>query len=96
MTLPNPVSYHIYTGQPLPPASPYAYILARQGVVKAVDTPHFSAAIPVSVGYPVRGLADYPVGIRLHVPRIPATWLKALLAHARGVGPALEQMYHYP
>lgn len=100
--LPNPIHYHIYhPGAPLPPARPYAYILAGQGVIKAADTPHFRAALLVSNGTRVAGLPDYPTGLITHLPKIPYGWLRAVLEHARRAGAGqgilapVEQMYHF-
>lgn len=92
--LPNPIDYHIYTGEPLPAPALYAYILAGQGVIKMAHTPHFEAAI-VTAGMNVAGLPIYPVGIELHRPLIPAVWLYRVLQHARLCGDGIEQMYHF-
>lgn len=92
--LPNPVAYHIYTGEPLPSPSLYTYILAGQGVVKWGVAPHFSAAIPLQ-GCKVAGLPLYPEGVVLNIPRIPAKWLYLVLDHARHCGQGIEQMYHF-
>lgn len=99
--LPNPVQYHIYTGQNVPAAAPYAYLLAQNGLFKLVDTPHFYASLRLSPAR-VAGLRSWPEqGVLLRVPKIPAWWLDKALAHARRAwrsgmltGP-IEQMYHF-
>lgn len=102
MTLPNPIKYHVYQGQYIPDAWPYAYVLAQQGVFKLVDTPHFYASLKVCNGRSVAGLPRWPEeGILFRVPRIPATWLYTVLEHARRCGSGgavsrpIEQMYHF-
>lgn len=103
MALPNPVQYHIYTGQDLPRQWPYAYILARQGVFKVVSGPYFQAEVLTALAWrPIAGLAEYPTGLVLHVPRIPVGWLYTVLNHARqaagqrgGIAVLAEQMYHF-
>ncbi|GIK42423.1 MAG: hypothetical protein BroJett011_62560 [Chloroflexota bacterium] len=94
--LPNPVDYYIYTGQEIPAPTLYAYLMAGNGVIKLAETAHFRAAAPV---YPywaaVAGLPDYPPGIELKVPKIPARWLYLVLDHARNCGRHIEQMYHF-
>lgn len=103
MSLPNPIKYHVYTGQPLPDPWPYDYVLCRQGVVKRLQTRHFFANILVAAGQ-VAGLAEYPVNLAvldIDVPRIPATWLTRVLEDARQAGSnglvarPIEQMYHF-
>lgn len=100
--MPCPIQYHVYRGQDLPPAKPYAYALAGNGVFKLADTAHFSAALRLaSPRRPVAGLEELFAGMVLHVPRIPARWLRAVLADARRVGRGrgvlrpVEQMYHF-
>lgn len=105
MKLPSPIEYHIYTGQSLPLASPYAYVVAANGVYKIVDNPRFYASLRIAPAR-VAGLTRWPeTGVLLRVPKIPATWLRAALSHARDavqgsrgaggiVGP-VEQMYHF-
>lgn len=93
--LPNPVDYHIYTGQEIPTPGLYAYILAGQGVIKLAETPHFRAALLICEDE-ITGLPLFlPEGIELKVPRIPARWLDAVLDHARKCGHHIEQMYHF-
>ena len=101
MSISNPIKYHVYTGQPLPAPFPYDYVLARQGVVKRIETPHVYADALVSAGRPIAGLASWPFDVRLTVPKIPASWLCSVLDHARRVGTTdlvsqpIEQMYHF-
>jgi proteasome lid subunit RPN8/RPN11 len=93
--LPNPIAYHIYTGQKIPTPAMYAYILDGLGIIKLAETPHFRAAIPVSGGSRIAGLGQYPEeGVTLKTPKIPATWLYQVLNHARDCG-RIEQMYHF-
>lgn len=111
MSLPSPISYHIYTGhQDIPTPGLYAYALAGQGVIKLARGPHFDAAIDIT-GCDVAGLPDYPAGIALHVPKIPTKWLYSVLEHARRASGdltpspspgggweklrSIEQMYHF-
>lgn len=103
MTLPSPIKYHIYTGQDILNSWPYAYVLAQNGLFKLVDTPHFYASLRLSAAR-VAGLRCWPEeGVLLRVPKIPATWLAAVLADARcvssvqvsGVRCPVEQMYHF-
>jgi hypothetical protein len=103
--LPNPVAYHIFTGQEIPAPDLYSYVLAGQGVIKLAESDQFRAAMVVAPGRIV-GLPDYPVGVELRAPRIPATWLHTVLEHARRCGLSgsggrgeilrvIEQMYHF-
>lgn len=94
MSLPNPISYYTYRGQPLPAPELYAYIMAGQGLVKMAQSSYFKAAIPVALG-DVVGLPEYPEGVELGVPKIPAKWLYAVLDHVRRCGYGIEQMYHF-
>jgi PRTRC genetic system protein A len=93
MMLPRLINHHIYTGQPLPEPWPYDYVLDGWGVVKRASTPHLEAQLRVAAGR-VAGLPPMTTGIDLAVPRIPASWLRRVLAHARAAGP-VEQMYHF-
>ncbi len=101
MSLPNPVQYHVFRGQPLPRPLLYGYALAGQGVIKFTETDFFSAAITVANGALITGLPLYPTGIRLGLPRIPGHWLATVLNHARQAGTGnqvlrpVEQMYHF-
>lgn len=99
--LPSPIQYHTYTGQHIPTAWPYAYLLAQNGVYKLVDTPHFYASLRIAPAR-VAGLCRWPEeGVLLRVPKIPAGWLRAVLVHARAAGRGamiptpIEQMYHF-
>lgn len=99
--LPNPIQYHVYQGQDLPTAWPYAYVLAANGVYKLVDTPHFYASLRIAPAR-VAGLCRWPEeGMLLRVPKIPAKWLRAVLEHAKQQGSGgpisrpIEQMYHF-
>lgn len=102
--LPSPIKCHIYTGQHIPTAHPYAYLLAANGLYKLVDTPHFYASLRIAPAR-VAGLCKWPEeGVLLRVPRIPLKWLRAALDHARHVAPfrngqpvarPVEQMYHF-
>lgn len=102
--LPNPIKYHIYTGSPISIDDmwPYAYLLAARGLYKLAITPHFYASLPIAPAR-VAGLADWSrEGALLKVPRIPAKWLEAVLAHAQKAGHQpnailrpVEQMYHF-
>jgi PRTRC genetic system protein A len=96
MTLPSPIAYHIYTGGVPPAPNFYSYLLAGNGVFKLARTPHLAVSIPVSPGR-IAGLEPWRAGVRVTLgpPKIPAYWLCAVLAHARRVGPGLEQMYHF-
>jgi PRTRC genetic system protein A len=104
VTLPNPIKYHFYQGQDLPESWPYAYLVAQEGVYKMVDTPHFWAYVRLAACR-VAGLyhfVDTPAAAILNVPKIPSTWLYAVLDHARkagqpngGVLRPVEQMYHF-
>lgn len=95
MTLPNPITYHAHTGQPLPwpTTALYDYITHQYGIIKRAISPHFRAAIPVSNGANVAGLLPYTAHVELSVPRAPASWLGAILLHARQQR-GIEQMYH--
>lgn len=101
MSISNPIKYHIYTGQPLPTPWPYDYVLAGQGVIKRLETPHVYAEAMVSAGAFIAGLKPWPFETYLKVPKIPATWLRSVLEHARRagsndpVGRPIEQMYHF-
>lgn len=101
--LPSPIQYHIYTGQDIPTPWPYAYVLAGNGLFKLAARPHFYVSLRL-VAARVAGLRCWPEeGVRLHVPKIPATWLDRVLADARcvssvqvsGVRCQVEQMYHF-
>jgi PRTRC genetic system protein A len=95
--LPSPISYHIHTGGALPPAWPYAYVLAANGLYKLVDHPHFYASLRLARAR-VAGLCRWPEeGVRLRVPRIPERWLWAVWEHARKAGGlrSIEQMYQF-
>lgn len=94
MSLPNPVSYTIYQGRPLPAPELYAYVMAGNGVVKVAESLYFGAAVPVAPAN-IAGLPVYPKGVTLRVPKIPTRWLYAVLDHARRCGLGLEQMYHF-
>ncbi len=95
MSLPNPVDYHIYKGQPLSTPNLYAYITHAGGIAKYAATPHFTASVPVTNGATtITGLTKYPLGVELHVPRVPVRWLTAVLHHARQTS-SIEQMYHF-
>lgn len=100
MSLPNPLNYTIYRGDPLPRPKLYGYALAGQGVIKYAENDHFRAAIVVAPGR-IAGLPDYPTGVTLHHPRIPGYWLATVLDHARRAGAGdlilqpVEQMYHF-
>jgi len=97
MSISNPIRYHVYTGQPLPTPWPYDYVLAREGVVKRIETPHVYADALASAGRPIAGLASWPLDVRLTVPKIPASRLCSVLDHARRAGSTdlVEQMYHF-
>lgn len=91
--LPSLTQHRTYTGQPLPEPWPFDYVLAAQGVIKRVSTPHFEAAFVVAEGL-VRGLPVYPgLGVWLRVPRVPVELLGDVVQHARSLG-RVEQMYH--
>lgn len=100
--LPCPIRHHFYTGQAIPDSWPYAYVLAQNGLFKLVDTPHFYVSLCLSAAR-VAGLRGWPEeGVLLRVPKIPATWLAAVLrdARAQGIGGVgilrpVEQMYHF-
>jgi PRTRC genetic system protein A len=102
--LPNPIKYHFYHGQDLPEAWPYAYLVAQDGVYKIASTPLYWAYTRLATCH-VAGLWPYQgtsAAVQLHVPRIPATWLAAVLDHARRatqagcvISPPVEQMYHF-
>lgn len=91
--LPNPISYHCYRGDVLPPPTYYSYVLAGQGLFKWAISPHFEARIMIAPCR-VAGLPDWPVPSPMTVPLIPAKWLRSVIAHAQGKG-AIEQMYHF-
>lgn len=103
--LPNPIKYHIYTGQDLPDPWPYDYLLTRQGVFKRTRQPGFGADILIaSVSQSIAGLDSYSPEIDFRLPRIPGCWLAQVLDHAlRAASPAwgsvifqpVEQMYHF-
>jgi PRTRC genetic system protein A len=94
--LSNPIDYHIYTDQEIPAPGLYAYLLAGNGVIKLAETTHFRVAAPIYSGLSiVAGLPDYPIGLELKVPRIPARWLHSVLDHALNCGRHIEQMYHF-
>jgi len=102
VNLPCPIRHHLYTGQSIPDAWPFAYVLAQNGLFKLVDTPHFYASLRLASAH-VAGLRRWPEeGVRLLVPKIPAAWLAAVLRDARkqggrdaGVLRSIEQMYHF-
>lgn len=96
MMLPSPISYHVHTGGVPPVPKFYSYLLAANGVFKLAQTSHISVSLPVSPGR-IAGLERWQDGPRLTFgpPKIPAHWLYAVLNHARRVGPAIEQMYHF-
>lgn len=101
-SLPSPIPYHTYFGQPLDPPAIYDLVTDSAGVVMRVKTPHFYAVHRCAFGC-VRGLRRWPEeGVLLGVPKIPAVWLGRVLAHARRCGTrgpiivrSVEQMYHF-
>jgi len=100
--MPAPIRYYIYTGQELPAARPYGYVLAREGIYKLADTPFFTVSLLLArVRRGVPGLEEFGEWAVVSVPRIPARWLRSVLEHARkagrghGVLRPIEQMYHF-
>lgn len=99
--LPSPIQHHLHrSGSGLPDCRPYAYVVARNGVWKVADTPHFQAGVHLAPAR-ITGLAPWPGQTWLKVPTIPAKWLWAVLDHAQcagrgsGVLRPVEQMYHF-
>lgn len=100
--LPNPIRYHVYTGQALPDPWPYDYVVAHEGVIKRAQTDRFYANILVAAGR-IAGLKSFPANMAAlnGIPPIPARWLHSVLYHARqagngrGVLRPVEQMYHF-
>lgn len=100
--LPNPIKYHIYTGQLLPGPWPYDYVVAHEGVIKRAQTNHFYANLLVARAR-IAGLRSFPANMAVlnGIPNIPARWLHSVLDHARqagngrGVLRPIEQMYHF-
>lgn len=99
-TLPNPLNYDIYRGDPLPRPNLYGYALAGQGVIKHTNNSHFNAAVVAASGQ-ITGLPIYPVGITLYHPPIPCHWLVTVLDHARRassdhlIARPVESLYHF-
>lgn len=100
--MPCPIQYQVaYPGGQFPRGKPYAYWLAANGVFKLADTPYFQATIRVMEGKRLPGLVSFCDDVVLQIPRIPARWLRAVLADARKVGRGrgvlrpIEQMYHF-
>lgn len=86
-------------GYPLPrPGHHYDYVLAAQGLIKRLETPHASADLllyPIAERLYGLNLQSYPLEpLRFKLPRIPEPLLLETLADARReLG--LEVMYHF-
>lgn len=86
-------------GYPLPrPSYHYDYVLAAQGLIKRLETPHASADLllcPIAERLYGLNLQSYPLApLRFKLPRIPERLLLETLTDARGeLG--LEVMYHF-
>lgn len=95
----NLIPMYLYQGQPIPrPIRLYDYLLARQGIVKRLETQYVSAdQLLVPIDTPLTGLrlADYsPQPVRFKLPRIPGHLLREALADARQ-NIDLEFMYQF-
>jgi len=95
----NLIPMYLYLGQPIPrPTRLYDYLLAKQGIVKRLETQYVSADhLLVPIDTPLTGLrlVDYPLQpVRFKLPRIPGQLLREALADARQ-NIELEFMYQF-
>lgn len=95
----NLIPLYLYLGYPIPrPKHLYDYVIARQGVIKRVETRWASAdtlLAPISETLTGLHLQQYPLQeLRLKVPRIPAGLLRQVVEHAQRSLDA-ELMYHF-
>ena len=84
----NLIPLYMYLGSPLPrPEHLYDYLIARQGLVKRVESPVASADLllaPIQADLIGLRLQPSPLQpLQLKVPRIPGRLLQAVLADAR-------------
>jgi PRTRC genetic system protein A len=95
--IPSPVDYTIYDGGAvtIPDGKSYAYILAGNGLFKAVQTIHFDACMCLAPAR-VAGLPRLEHRFDLHFGRLPGRLLSAILQDARSQSwdRATETMYH--
>jgi PRTRC genetic system protein A len=99
MAAPNLIPLYLYLGGPLPPPQYlYDYVLARQGIVKRIETRAVAAELllaPIEAELIGLHLQPYPLRpFRLKLPRIPGRLLQAVLADA-GHTMGLEVVYHF-
>ena len=97
--MPNLIPLYMYLGHPMRrPERHYDYVIARQGIVKRVETPYASAdvlLVPIAEELIGLNLATYPLQpLRLKVPRIPGRLLQNTLIDARA-NIDREVMYHF-
>lgn len=93
------IPLYMYIGYPIPrPERLYDYILARQGIIKRIETRYISVdALLAPIEEELIGLRlrEYDLQpLRLKTPRIPDRLLEEALADARS-DLGLEFMYHF-
>jgi PRTRC genetic system protein A len=95
--IPCPVDYTIYDGGSvtIQDGKSYAYVLAGNGLFKAVQTAHFDACMCLAPAR-VAGLPRLEHRFDLHFGRLPGRLLSAILQDARSQSwdRATEAMYH--